>query len=201
LSATLFEESGRPIATIGSLSLRELPRNLAGAGSAHRDSLFAVKWSPLGAEIVEQQGQCALLAEDQQVPLASLQVAGSPLEVCRGLEDLLAAIDREGTAPKLVLVDCRAAAVIDDGGQLPGVARDRLHRALSLMQSWLSDERLGACRLVFVTQGAIPVVAGEDVSDLAGASLSGLLLSPQAQHPERLVLRDLLDSRRSLATL
>jgi thioesterase domain-containing protein/NAD(P)-dependent dehydrogenase (short-subunit alcohol dehydrogenase family)/acyl carrier protein len=117
------------------------------------------------------------------------------------VEDLRAAIDRDGTAPEFVLVDFRPAAAIEDGGQLPGIARARLHRALSLMQRWLSDERLGASRLVLLTEGAIPVLAGEGVSDLAGAPLWGLVRSAQAEHPERFVLVDLDDSERSLAKL
>ncbi|OBJ48730.1 type I polyketide synthase [Mycobacterium sp. 1423905.2] len=65
------------------------------------------------------------------------------------------------------------------------------HRALATVQEWLCEER--AEKLVVLTRGAISLT-GEDVSDLAGAAVWGLVRSAQAEHPGRIVLVDSDDS-------
>ncbi|WP_156767260.1 SDR family NAD(P)-dependent oxidoreductase, partial [Mycobacterium sp. E796] len=59
--------------------------------------------------------------------------------------------------------------------------------ALELLQSSLTEDRSGP--LVVVTRGAVGL-AGEDVTDLAGAAVWGLVRSAQAEHPGRVVLVD-----------
>jgi acyl transferase domain-containing protein/NADPH:quinone reductase-like Zn-dependent oxidoreductase/NADP-dependent 3-hydroxy acid dehydrogenase YdfG/acyl carrier protein len=61
------------------------------------------------------------------------------------------------------------------------------HEALEVVQSWLAGD--GAGVLVVLTHGAVGL-AGEDVTDLAGAAVWGLVRSAQAEHPGRLVLVD-----------
>ncbi len=61
------------------------------------------------------------------------------------------------------------------------------HDALGVMQSWLTGEAAGP--LVVLTHGAVGL-AGEDVADLAGAAVWGLVRSAQAEHPGRVVLVD-----------
>ena len=61
------------------------------------------------------------------------------------------------------------------------------HEALGVLQSWLAGD--GAAVLVVLTRGAV-ALAGEDVSDLAGAAVWGLVRSAQAEHPDRIVLVD-----------
>jgi acyl transferase domain-containing protein/NADPH:quinone reductase-like Zn-dependent oxidoreductase/NADP-dependent 3-hydroxy acid dehydrogenase YdfG/acyl carrier protein len=61
------------------------------------------------------------------------------------------------------------------------------HEALEVVQSWLAGD--GAGVLVVLTRGAVGL-AGEDVADLAGAAVWGLVRSAQAEHPGRLVLVD-----------
>ena len=61
------------------------------------------------------------------------------------------------------------------------------HEALGVLQSWLAGD--GAAVLVVLTRGAV-ASAGEDVSDLAGAAVWGLVRSAQAEHPDRIVLVD-----------
>jgi polyketide synthase 7 len=61
------------------------------------------------------------------------------------------------------------------------------HAALGVLQSWLAGEGSGV--LVVLTHGAVGL-AGEDVSDLAGAAVWGLVRSAQAEHPGRVVLVD-----------
>ncbi len=61
------------------------------------------------------------------------------------------------------------------------------HRALAAVQSWLAEHDSGV--LVVATCGAMGL-AGEDVTDLAGAAVWGLVRSAQTEHPGRIVLVD-----------
>ncbi|BCO73398.1 type I polyketide synthase [Mycobacterium intracellulare] len=63
----------------------------------------------------------------------------------------------------------------------------RTHEALAAVRSWLSEHDSGV--LVVATRGAMGL-AGEDVSDLAGAAVWGLVRSAQTEHPGRIVLVD-----------
>ncbi len=64
---------------------------------------------------------------------------------------------------------------------------ERTRRALAAVQSWLTEHDSGM--LVVVTQGAMGL-AGEDVTDLAGTAVWGLVRSAQTEHPGRIVLMD-----------
>ncbi|OBI81875.1 type I polyketide synthase, partial [Mycobacterium asiaticum] len=67
---------------------------------------------------------------------------------------------------------------------------ERAHRALAAVQSWLQkDSERDSGVLVIATRGAM-ALPGEDVTDLAGAAVWGLLRSAQTEHPGRLVLID-----------
>ncbi|OBG22026.1 type I polyketide synthase [Mycobacterium sp. 852002-51057_SCH5723018] len=59
--------------------------------------------------------------------------------------------------------------------------------ALGVLQSWLAGT--GSSVLVVQTHGAV-ALAGEEVSNLAGAAVWGLVRSAQAEHPGRVVLVD-----------
>ncbi len=63
----------------------------------------------------------------------------------------------------------------------------RTHEALSALQSWLTEHDSGT--LVVSTRGAVGR-PGEDVTDLAGAAVWGLVRSAQTEHPGRIVLAD-----------
>ncbi|OBI56996.1 type I polyketide synthase [Mycobacterium sp. E787] len=64
---------------------------------------------------------------------------------------------------------------------------ERTHRALAAVQSWLTQHDSGV--LVVATQGAM-ALPGDDVTDLAGAAVWGLVRSAQTEHPGRIVLVD-----------
>ncbi|KAY30031.1 type I polyketide synthase [Mycobacterium tuberculosis] len=63
----------------------------------------------------------------------------------------------------------------------------RSHQALAAVQSWLTDHESGV--LVVATRGAM-ALPREDVADLAGAAVWGLVRSAQTEHPGRIVLVD-----------
>jgi NAD(P)-dependent dehydrogenase (short-subunit alcohol dehydrogenase family)/acyl carrier protein len=84
--------------------------------------------------------------------------------------------------------DCELPEVVvfRPAGDGPGAA---LHHALTVLQGWLADPRAAGSTLVVLTSGAVSV-DGEDVPDLAGAAVRGLVRSAQAEYPGRLVLVD-----------
>ncbi|MFC3455473.1 type I polyketide synthase, partial [Amycolatopsis speibonae] len=69
-----------------------------------------------------------------------------------------------------------------------------VHKALSVVQDWLKQERFSGSRLVFVTQGAIAADPGEDVPDAASAAVWGLVRSARSENPGRFALADVTDS-------
>ncbi|ORV61713.1 polyketide synthase [Mycobacterium europaeum] len=64
---------------------------------------------------------------------------------------------------------------------------ERTHRALAAVQAWLTERDSGV--LIVATRGAVGL-PGEDISDLPGAAVWGLVRSAQAEHPGRVVLVD-----------
>jgi len=96
------------------------------------------------------------------------EVAWSPV----ALQDNAVEVD-----PVVWELDSRAA----------GSVRAAVHEALGVVQSWLSADGPGP--LVVVTHGAAGP-ADQEVTDLAGAAVWGLVRSAQAEHPGRVVLVD-----------
>jgi acyl transferase domain-containing protein/NADPH:quinone reductase-like Zn-dependent oxidoreductase/short-subunit dehydrogenase/surfactin synthase thioesterase subunit/acyl carrier protein len=86
-------------------------------------------------------------------------------------------------------------------GDLVAEVHDVVGRTLARIQDWLAGERSGDGRLVVVTHGAMAVDRGEDVRDLAGSAVWGLLRSAQSEHPDRIVVVDLDDDAASDALL
>ena len=76
-------------------------------------------------------------------------------------------------------------STVTDG--VVGSVHAATHEALGMLQSWLARD--GAGVLVVMTHGAVGL-AGEEVTDLAGAAVWGLVRSAQAEHPGRVVLVD-----------
>jgi polyketide synthase 7 len=74
-----------------------------------------------------------------------------------------------------------------DGGGVVRSVHTATTEVLGVLQSWLAGDESGV--LVVLTHGAV-VLAGDDVSDLAGAAVWGLVRSAQAEHPNRVVLID-----------
>jgi NADPH:quinone reductase-like Zn-dependent oxidoreductase/acyl carrier protein len=77
-----------------------------------------------------------------------------------------------------------------EAGQTPDRVRATCTRVMSLIQEFLADARLSDSRLAIVTCGAVPVGPTEDVSDLAGGAVWGLVRSVQSEHPGRILLVD-----------
>ncbi|TYB44906.1 type I polyketide synthase [Actinomadura chibensis] len=154
VSLQVADGSGRPVAAIGSLVLREVPADRFSGAEARDpsgDSLYHVEWTPIGIE------------------------SGSKPSWARWEE-----LDGSAAVPEVVVLEP------DTGG---GVHAS-VHQALAVAQAWQAEERFASSTLLVVTSGAVSV-DGEDVTDLGGAALSGLIRSAQSENPGRIVLADL----------
>ena len=102
-----------------------------------------------------------------------------PVSVCAwGTTDLETAV----AEPSAVVFE--SASVV---GDVLGQVYEATRAVLTVLQSWLAGDRAGT--LVVATRGAMGL-AGEDVTDLAGAAVWGLVRSAQTEHPGRIVLVD-----------
>jgi acyl transferase domain-containing protein/acyl carrier protein len=183
--------TGASLVCAGSLSGREISsEQLAGAAArTYRDSLFRQDWLPV--PVASPVDGWVVLERDQGGLEESLRAASAPSVVFADLASLGKAVENgEVLAPEVVLVDFSADGTERDAAALELAAHRALHRALALLQEWLSEERWSSSRLVFMTKGAVAAGAG-GVSDLIAAPLWGLVRSAQSEHPGCFGLLDL----------
>ncbi|WP_084960249.1 type I polyketide synthase [Thermoactinospora rubra] len=145
------------------LSIGSLLLRPASAATATpvQDMLYAVSWQRVTLDPVEDVSGWRVLGPDRW-----------------GLADALGVpIVSEPTQSGVLVVPC-------GGG--PDV-RAEVHRVLGVLQSWLAGG--AGATVAVVTRGASACDTGP--RDLAGAAVSGLVRSAQAEHPDRIVLVDL----------
>ncbi|MFH9418732.1 SDR family NAD(P)-dependent oxidoreductase, partial [Streptomyces rochei] len=170
-AVAVVDPAGAPVASVENLVLRAVTGGTAAADTSNRDALFRVEWVTAPAmEDGSAAGPVGVLGEVAHLP-------GEGFRAFDSLEELAGC----GEVPETVLVDAGAPA--GDGGVADSVYAAAV-RALELARAWLAEERFAASRLVFVTSGAV------DGSDLAGASVWGLVRSAVSEHPGRFGLLD-----------
>jgi len=163
VSLLFADQSGAPVAEVGTLAVRQVDPALLQAQAGGEESLFEMQWSEVAG------------GED----------AVEPIELRGGLAEFLDGLGEQTPAPAAVLWRWPSSPNTDAAR----AARERAQDALALLQDWLAEERLGASRLTIVTEGAMAIAPGED-PDLTAASLWGLLRSAQSEHPGRFALID-----------
>ncbi|MFD9885551.1 SDR family NAD(P)-dependent oxidoreductase [Streptomyces alboflavus] len=201
--ALLFaDDTGATVARADSLELRPVaPEQLrAASGAGHRDALFHVEWTPLPTATADVTGTTwATVGPDPLRSCAELTASRAHMATYEDIDALYAALDEGADAPDTLLVtftdesgadgtDVARSGAGAPGGTAdsPGAegtaarARAALGRALALLQTWQSDARLSATRLVLVTRGAVAADGG-DVPDLTHAPLWGLARSAQSE--------------------
>ncbi|MFC3454393.1 SDR family NAD(P)-dependent oxidoreductase, partial [Amycolatopsis speibonae] len=156
--------AGAPVLSVDSLVLRPAVAHR----EAPRDALFRSRWVEV---------RTAVSTASEVVVTVGIETGQFP--VFRDLDALENAVSGGLPVPDAVLIA---------GGT--GTLRESAHRALSLAQWWTTRPEFAASRLVFLTSGAVAAVTGEDVSDLAGAAVTGLVRSAQTEEPGRFVLLD-----------
>ncbi|MFF8004833.1 SDR family NAD(P)-dependent oxidoreductase, partial [Streptomyces sp. NPDC007917] len=195
------DESGRPVASVDALVLRPVSAGeVRATHSEHHESLFGLEWPavalPAAGPSPSVHSSSGASPSD---PSRFTVVGADPYGLaCRRHDDwsaLLGAMEADG-APEVIVVPCGG----DQGGD--GTGGSAVHtavcHALRLLQSWLGDDRFADSRLVMLTRGAVATRREDDVTDLAGAAVWGLVRSAQSENPDRITLVD-WDGRGSLA--
>ncbi|MFC4907549.1 type I polyketide synthase [Actinomadura gamaensis] len=183
LAVTAADPTGAPVLTLESLTLRPVPAGRI-ARARGDDTLFRLDWTPLTGIRDAGPARYAVIAADGD-PLAGALPGAA---VHRTLDDLRSAAGGGAPVPDEVVV---AVPGPRDGDDPAGRLRRVGGEALALLQDWLGDARFDGARLVLATRGAVATRPGEDVGDLAAASLWGLVRSAQIEFPGRLALLDL----------
>ncbi|MBW1600457.1 type I polyketide synthase, partial [Streptomyces sp. JJ38] len=177
------DESGAPVVTIGSLVVRPVEQaRIDGAQRGAHNALHGLAWTPVAADAAGAAARVAVLGADGP--------AGPDAELDAVLDATLEQALADGSeAPDAVVVPIANLAQGARPSADPAeAARGLLPDVLTLLRRWLTDERLGATRLVVATRGAVAVDA--ETPDVAQAAVWGLLRSAQSEHPGRFVLVD-----------
>ncbi|MER5936557.1 SDR family NAD(P)-dependent oxidoreductase [Streptomyces sp. NPDC001928] len=176
------DSTGEPVASADALTLRPLtPGALTTTDNAFRDSLFRLDWQPLPDTTADTTATWTVLGNPDPLP-------DTPARVHADLAALTSALDAGDAPPRTV-----HAPVATNDRSLTEAAS----ATLELVQGWLAEPRLAGSRLVFVTSRAV----GDDVMDLAGATVWGLVRSAAGEHPGRFRLADLDGSAESYRAL
>ena len=180
LCVNAADDTGAPVVSVDSLALRPVWAELLESGDEQR-SLFSVDWTvlpgvggeaPAGSWVVIGAGE--LERESVGVPCYA------------GVSDLVEAVEAGEPVPGVVVIWCAGPLEGDRGVH----ARVLTGRVLALVRQALAEDRLGGSRLLVLTRGAVATGVGQDVPDLAGAAVWGLVRSAITEHPGRLVLAD-----------
>ncbi|MEU4383433.1 type I polyketide synthase, partial [Micromonospora echinofusca] len=173
------DETGVPVVSVDSLTLREMTGLAAAPDEAYR-SLFEVSWQP--EQITASDGAYGW------VVLGDRPLDGAPqLPAYADVAAVTTAVT-DATAPAALLLPVTPAP---SGSDVPDAVRSVTADVLGAVQAWLAADPLADARLVVVTRGAVATGADDRVTDLAGAAVWGLLRSAQSEHPGRIVLADL----------
>ncbi|MFI1098762.1 polyketide synthase dehydratase domain-containing protein, partial [Streptomyces sp. NPDC020917] len=191
LSLTATDPAGAPVVAVESLTTRPVtPEQLAPAGGDPGNALFAVEWFPEPA--ATSAASAASPAGERTVAVLGEQLAyaagRSPLPEYADLDALAEAVSEgRATAPDVLLAALPDEGAGDDAHHPEDSvqATDRLTaEVLALSQRFLADDGLAGTRLTFVTHNAI-------TTNLAQATVWGLIRTAQAEHPHRFGLVDL----------
>jgi amino acid adenylation domain-containing protein len=193
VSIELADAEGAPVASVASVLMRPLSVDrLAAAHVGAGDALFRLEWTAVATPGAPSHGSWALLADAEMLPGDRLADVASYAD----LAALVAAVDAGLEPPGRVVV-----ALAPASGAVAAAAHAAAERVVGLLQAWLADDRFDACRLVFVTRGAVGSAPDELVEDLVHAPVWGLVRSAQAEHPDRFGLVDLDDEDDPYAAL
>ncbi|WP_461025362.1 SpnB-like Rossmann fold domain-containing protein, partial [Streptomyces heilongjiangensis] len=172
----IADGSGEPVASVASLTLRELPHDLGELGGTARvEHLYQTDWTRLPASPGAGAGAGDGTAPALPAPADDLPDAN---------RDAL-------PADVFVRIDPPDA----DGAV--GAVHAVTVRALELVRGWLAEERFEGSRLVVVTEGAVGVDGPPAV--LALAAVWGLVRAARAENPGRFALLDTDGSTESWA--
>ncbi|MEV8091740.1 SDR family NAD(P)-dependent oxidoreductase, partial [Streptomyces nigra] len=157
------DATGRPVLSLAGLSaLPVSPDQLAAVRGASTVEPLAVEWVPVSVD------------------------GAAASQVLADLDSARATPDDATTVPDLVVWTVDRAG---EGG-VAEAARETAHRALTVVQEWLTEERLAASKLVMLTRRALSVPGDTHAADVVLAPVWGLVRAAVAENPDRFVLID-----------
>ncbi|WP_343240471.1 type I polyketide synthase [Streptomyces sp. SID14515] len=189
ISVQLADHTGAPVAAVESLVLRATSSEEL-RPVAHQDATYHVDWTTVALPQMPTEPPQKIAVIGPVPPDAGLPSYSSPAALAEAMESSGARL------PEKVLVT-------QDVDRVLGAreVRETTERLLSLIRTWLTDERFAESQLVVTTTGAVVTGGMDPVIDLNAAPLWGLLRSAQAENPGRFVLLDVdehVDSWRAL---
>ncbi|WP_344284760.1 SDR family NAD(P)-dependent oxidoreductase, partial [Actinomadura napierensis] len=187
VSLTAADAAGRPVITVGALTLRPVASELP-AGMAQRRHLYALTWPAVPPSTDAPAEPYAVLATGEDALLGVGAMAYDDLEQVAEL----------GAPPPIIVARCPGA---DGEGETVERAHSATQRVLRLIQSFLADDRLGGSHLVLLTTAGTGAGTEPETPDPAQAPVWGLVRSVQAEHPGRVTLIDVDREDASLRTL
>ncbi|MEU8509578.1 type I polyketide synthase, partial [Streptomyces brevispora] len=179
VSIDATDPNGLPVASVEALAVRPIDLDALRPGGGP-ESLYRLQWSAAPATApADPLGHWAVLGGRELFPDSHPDLAA-----------LGAALDGGAPPPAAVLAWCDHTPHLPSPPDAASV-HTALDDALRLVQDWLADPRWDdGTRLVLVTRGAVSTAAGEEVTDLTGAAVRGLVRSAQSEHPDRFLLID-----------
>ncbi|WP_335984483.1 SDR family NAD(P)-dependent oxidoreductase, partial [Streptomyces sp. CA2R106] len=163
ISLLLADETGAPVLSIGSLVLRPLTAQTL-AAEARPGAMLALEWS------------------DAAAPESGLQdVEFSTVRGPAGATDAHTEADADADAAPsdVVVLDVTPAG-------------EQVVESVHATANWVLErlQRFSGTRMAVVTRGAVATGPGETVTDLAAASVWGLVRTAQTEDPGRFLLLD-----------
>ncbi|GAB7151975.1 hypothetical protein LRC537489_52450 [Mycobacterium riyadhense] len=167
MSVEVADDAGLPVLTVGSLATRaisaqQLQALMSGSSVGDERELLEVTWTPV-AVTDHAAGPRVVVSWNDFADATNTNTTNTDTDV-------------------VVVWEC-----VPGGAGVISATHQATHAALQVLQSWLAAHR-GAV-LVVVTRGAVGL-AEEEVTDLAGAAVWGLVRSAQSEHPGRIILCD-----------
>ena len=172
IAVQITDPGGRPVATIGALTLLPAQDVSSGAPQSPR-SAYRWDWAAVPAAARQEGARWAVLGDGELA--ADLRAAGLVVVAHGGFTDLVAAIDAGQPVPAAIIAGLPSAP------DTPSVATTA---ALQLVQQFLSAETVEA-RLIVLTRGAVGTSYSEPPRDLGGAAVWGLVRSAMSEHAQR----------------
>ncbi|MER0241446.1 SDR family NAD(P)-dependent oxidoreductase [Streptomyces sp. HSW2009] len=201
LTLTAADPTGAPVVSVADLILRPVAGDRLNRASVGRNSLFQLAWPPVALPDAVSPAARAVVGHGADAGAETLAAALPGADRYPALAGLRAAVTSGVAAPATVLVHLASSdPAATQGGvdvDLAAGAHQLADKVRELVQEFLAAPELADSRLVVVTRRAVAVHGHEDVLDLPGSTVWGLVRSAQSENPGRCALLDLDGSRAS----
>ncbi|MFI6007134.1 SDR family NAD(P)-dependent oxidoreductase, partial [Streptomyces sp. NPDC051366] len=193
VALTATDPNGDAVISIDSVALRPAADAIAARGTAtYHGDLHRLDWLrvPAADDTTREapQGHWAVVGADPAGLHTALSAAGASVGRYADADALDSALRAGAETPDVLALTCVTDAEPDSGAA--SAAHAAVQAALALAQRCLADERLATTRFLLLTRGAA-AVADEDVRDLSGAAVRGLLRTAESENPQRFLLLDI----------